>query len=72
MVQTFPENFIFTGGKSDMEQMIGNAVPVMLGKFVATAIQQYISNNPGIFNLAATQACLAQTDRPQITYNTNM
>ncbi len=72
MVQTFPENFIFTGGKSDMEQMIGNAVPVMLGKFVATAIQQYISNNTGIFNLAATQACLAQTDRPQITYNTNM
>lgn len=42
MIQTFPDNFIFIGSKSDMEQMIGNAVPVKLGKFVASAIQYYI------------------------------
>ena len=38
MIQTFPENFIFMGGKSDMEQMIGNAVPVKLGEFIALSL----------------------------------
>lgn len=42
MIQTFPENFIFVGGKSDLEQMIGNAVPVKLGEFIASAVNSYI------------------------------
>lgn len=42
MIQTFPENFVFIGGKSDLEQMIGNAVPVKLGEFIASAINRYI------------------------------
>ena len=42
MIQTFPENFIFVGGKRDLEQMIGNAVPVKLGEFIASAINSYI------------------------------
>mgnify|MGYP000260292754 FL=1 len=42
IIQTFPENFIFVGGKSDLEQMIGNAVPVKLGEFIASAINSYI------------------------------
>ena len=42
MIQTFPENFIFVGGKSDLEQMIGNALPVKLGEFIASAINSYI------------------------------
>ena len=42
MIQTFPENFIFVGGKSDLEQMIGNAVPVKLGEFIASAINSNI------------------------------
>lgn len=42
MIQTFPENFIFVGRKSDLEQMIGNAVPVKLGEFIASAINSYI------------------------------
>ena len=42
MIQTFPENFIFVGGKSDLEQMICNAVPVKLGEFIASAINSYI------------------------------
>lgn len=45
-IQTFPDDFFFTGSKSDVEQMIGNAVPVNLGKFVAEAINQYISDHP--------------------------
>lgn len=46
MIQTFPESFNFYGSKSEIEQMIGNAVPVQLGKFVASAILDYINNNP--------------------------
>lgn len=47
-IQTFPETFQFSGSKSDVEQMIGNAVPVNLGKFIASAIMDYadITGNP--------------------------
>jgi len=44
LIQTFPENFIWTGSKTDMEQAIGNAVPVKLGEFVANYIIQYIED----------------------------
>ncbi len=40
-LQTFPTDFKFFGSKSDLEQMIGNAVPVKLAEFVANAIKQY-------------------------------
>lgn len=40
-IQTFPADFKFSGTKTNLEQMIGNAVPVNLGKFVAQAIQAY-------------------------------
>lgn len=41
MIQTFPEYFKFDGTKTDVEQMIGNAVPVNLGVFIAKALLQY-------------------------------
>lgn len=52
-IQTFPESFKWLGTKTSMEQMIGNAVPVNLGKYIADCIVQYIkaSNN----NLAMQQ-----------------
>lgn len=40
-IQTFPKEFIFSGTKSSIEQMIGNAVPVKMAEFIAT---QIISN----------------------------
>ena len=40
-LQTFPKDFKFTGGKSDLEQMIGNAVPVKLAEGVANCINEY-------------------------------
>lgn len=40
-IQTFPTDFKFSGSKTDLEQMIGNAVPVKLAEFVACAIQDY-------------------------------
>ena len=44
MIQTFPEEFVFIGSKTNQEQMIGNAVPVNLGKYVGEAIKNYIAN----------------------------
>ncbi len=40
-IQTFPRDFKFKGNKSDLEQMIGNAVPVKLGEYVANCILEY-------------------------------
>jgi len=45
-IQTFPLAFQFSGTKSDMEQMIGNAVPVRLAEFVARALQAYSEGIP--------------------------
>ncbi len=41
-VQTFPESFKWFGTKTCIEQMIGNAVPVNLGKYIAECILHYI------------------------------
>ena len=40
-LQTFPKSFVFEGTKTNLEQMIGNAVPVQLAKYVAEAILSY-------------------------------
>ena len=37
-IQTFPESFVFCGSKSDVEQTIGNAVPVKMAEYIAKAI----------------------------------
>lgn len=37
-IQTFPDNFILEGSKTALEQMIGNAVPVNLAYYIASAI----------------------------------
>lgn len=43
-IQTFPASFEFSGNKTDLEQMIGNAVPVDLAKYVAQHLMEYISS----------------------------
>lgn len=40
-LQTFPEWFKFPGSKTNVEQAIGNAVPVKLGEYVARCIMAY-------------------------------
>ncbi len=42
LIQTFPNDFVWSGSKTDTEQMIGNAVPVKLAEFVAMALKEYI------------------------------
>lgn len=44
-IQTFPKTFKFEGSnKSNLEQMIGNAVPVKLSEYVASCIIEYIQS----------------------------
>jgi DNA (cytosine-5)-methyltransferase 1 len=43
-IQTFPASFQLPGSKSDVEQVIGNAVPVKLAEYVATRLAQYIQD----------------------------
>jgi DNA (cytosine-5)-methyltransferase 1 len=40
LIQTFPSDFIWEGTKTSKEQLIGNAVPPLLAKFVAEAVLQ--------------------------------
>lgn len=40
LIQTFPEDFTWVGNKTDVEQMIGNAVPVNLAQFVAKVVKK--------------------------------
>lgn len=41
-LQTFPDGFILEGKKTDVEQAIGNAVPVKLAEYVARRIIEYL------------------------------
>ncbi len=45
MIQTFPKDLRFLGNKTNMEQMIGNAVPVNLARYVGECIMAYLGNN---------------------------
>lgn len=42
MIQTFPKDFKFLGNKTNLEQMIGNAVPVSLARYVGECIMAYL------------------------------
>jgi DNA (cytosine-5)-methyltransferase 1 len=44
-LQTFPDEFKWFGTKTCLEQMIGNAVPVNLGKYIAECILQYMQTS---------------------------
>ncbi len=44
-IQTFPSDFVWVGKKTDLEQIIGNAVPVKLAEFVGKCIVEYLSEN---------------------------
>ena len=40
-IQTFPKDFKFDGNKTNVEQAIGNAVPVKMAEYVAKCINEY-------------------------------
>lgn len=42
LIQTFPRSFDFVGTKTDINQMIGNAVPVKMAEYIAEAINRFL------------------------------
>ena len=42
-LQSFPDDFIFEGNKSQQLIQVGNAVPVLLGKAIGLAIRRAVS-----------------------------
>lgn len=42
LIQTFPRSFKLSGSKTNINQMIGNAVPVKMAEYVANAIISYL------------------------------
>ena len=42
ILQTFPNDFIFTGSLSSMYRQVGNAVPVKIANQIATLIKEYL------------------------------
>jgi len=46
-IQTFPKSFKLCGTKTNLEQAIGNAVPVKLGEYVAQCIAAYLADKEG-------------------------
>ena len=42
LLQTFPEDFVFLGPKTSVEQMIGNAVPVNMAYFIAQRLMEKV------------------------------
>jgi DNA (cytosine-5)-methyltransferase 1 len=53
-IQTFPQSFRFEGSKTDLEQMIGNSVPVKLADFVANCLLEYIHDKEnGLYHPSA-------------------
>ena len=43
-IQTFPREFTFEGSKTDLEQIIGNAVPVELAAYVGRHLLDYMND----------------------------
>lgn len=47
LIQTFPKDFVWVGSKTDVEQMIGNAVPVNLAQYVAETVKLAMEGENG-------------------------
>jgi len=45
LIQTFPESWDVSGNKAEVEQIIGNAVPVKLGEFIGKCLLQTIGDS---------------------------
>jgi DNA (cytosine-5)-methyltransferase 1 len=51
LIQTFPDAYLWDGILTDIEQMIGNAVPVKLAEYVARCLVKYIKGDIDVRNL---------------------
>ena len=44
-IQSFPDDFIFTGGQGSQFRQVGNAVPPLLSKAIADTLKTYLDKN---------------------------
>ena len=44
-LQSFPDDFVFYGNKSQQYKQVGNAVPPLLGYHVAKQIKTYLAKD---------------------------
>jgi len=65
MIQTFPESFKLEGSKTEVEQIIGNAVPVKLAEYVATRLKEYLLFEDTIFKSEIKQRVIPFPDAPK-------
>lgn len=43
-LQSFPDDFVFLGNKGQQDRQVGNAVPCLLAKAIATQLLKYLNN----------------------------
>ncbi len=60
IIQTFPPKFEFVGNKSEIEQMLGNAVPVKMAEFIARGFLSYLENTEVAPNYVRPRASASQ------------
>ena len=45
LLQTFPEDYVFCGAKTNVYKQIGNAVPCEMAKTIAVALKRYLTGD---------------------------
>ena len=68
-IQSFPDDFIFTGSRTKQERQVGNAVPPLLGRALAEELRHIINNEevvaiPRIFRGVPLTTGLPRAWRP--------
>ena len=65
MIQTFPEDFKLVGTKTDIEQIIGNAVPVKLAEFIGLRLKEYLFEKGLISNSELSKRVIKFPETPK-------
>ena len=64
-LQTFPDDFSWQGTKSEIDQMIGNCVPPLLGKHIIEAVTKWMHNPTQTPQSLHSWLCIAHNYTPR-------
>lgn len=68
-IQTFPKSYKFSGSKTDLEQAIGNAVPVELASYVAHILKEYIKTKEKFYDTPINEQIKIDTPIRQMNFS---